>query len=82
MATERGRVGVVLRFPDGTKEFRYPGKDLEEGDVVWHDGRRYRVVGASTDEMDRQIVLVEADSDSPGDLLSSERGGIQLVPFD
>jgi hypothetical protein len=27
---------VVVRFPDGSKEFRYPGKMLEVDDVLWH----------------------------------------------
>ena len=38
---------MVVRFPDGSKEFRYPEKMLVEGDVVWHDGERFRVVSVN-----------------------------------
>jgi hypothetical protein len=71
----------VVRFPDGSKEFRFPEKMLEEGDVVWHEGQRYRVVHITTDS-GSSSVTVELDSENLGDLLSSERGGIQLVPID
>ena len=71
----------VVRFPDGSKEFRFPEKMLEEGDVVWHEGERYRVVHVTTDD-GNSSATVELDSEDIGDLLSSERGGIQLVPID
>ena len=71
----------VVRFPDGSKEFRFPEKMLEPGDVVWHEGERYRVVHVTTDD-DSSSVTVELDSEEIGDLLSSERGGIQLVSID
>jgi hypothetical protein len=29
---------IVVHFPDGTREFRYPAKPLEDGDVIWHEG--------------------------------------------
>ena len=70
-----------MRFPDGSKEFRYPQKMLEEGDLVWHEGERYRVVHVASDD-GNSSVTVELDSENLGDLLSSERGGIQLVPID
>lgn len=69
---------MVVRFPDGSKEFRYPEKMLVEGDVVWHDGERFRVVSVSSDEKDSAVVIVEADS-GIGDLLRSEEGSIHLV---
>jgi hypothetical protein len=73
----RRTVSLLIRFPDGTKEFRYPGKELVEGDVVWHDGEHYRVVTVTTDERDRVTATVEADS-GLGDLLRSEEGAIHL----
>ena len=69
---------MVVRFPDGSKEFRYPEKTLAEGDVVWHDGERFRVISVSTDEKDRAVVIVEADS-GIGDMLRSEEGAVHLV---
>ena len=71
----------VVRFPDGSKEFRFPEKMLEAGDVLWHEGERYRVVHVTTDD-GNSSVTVELDSEDLGDLLSSEHGGIQLVPID
>ena len=38
---------MIVRFPDGDKEYRYPEKDLHEGDVIWHDREAYRVVSIS-----------------------------------
>ena len=73
---------VVVRFPDGSREFRYPEKMLEVGDVVWHDGDRYRVVHVAADDDDRPVVTVEPESDDLGDILRSERGGVELVPVD
>jgi hypothetical protein len=73
---------IVIRFPDGDKEFRYPDPELVEGDVVWHDGERYRVIHITADGGGARNVTVELDSDDLGELLSSERGGIQLVPVD
>jgi hypothetical protein len=70
---------VVVHFPDGSKEFRYPAEPLKAGDVVWHEGERYRVLQVSTDA-DTTSVTVELDSEDIGNLLSSERGGIVLIP--
>jgi hypothetical protein len=72
---------VVVRFPDGSREFRYPEKMLKEGDVIWHDGRNYRVVGVFSEDGHGPVVTVEAEPEDLGDLLQSERGGIQLVPI-
>lgn len=73
---------VVVRFPDGSKEFRFPEKMLEAGDVVWHDGQRFRVIHVGTDPDDRPFATVEPESDGLGDVLRSERGAIELVPLD
>jgi hypothetical protein len=73
---------VVVRFPDGSREFRFPEKALEEGDVIWHEGQRYRVVHVGSDDGENPVVTVEPESDDIGDLLQSERGAIALVPVD
>jgi len=73
---------IVVRFPDGSREFRYPKEPLEEGDVIWHEAQRYRVLHVGTDDEGNAVVTVEPDSDDLGDLLDSERGGIVLVPDD
>jgi hypothetical protein len=71
----------IVRFPDGTREFRYPERPLKEGDAVWHDGVRYHVVSLSEDAAGDQLtVTVEPDAESIGDLLSSEEGALVLVP--
>lgn len=73
---------VTVHFPDGSREFRFPTEMLKEGDVIWHEGERYRVIHVASDDRDHPAVTVELDSDDIGDLLGSERGGIQLVPVD
>ena len=73
---------VVIHFPNGSREFQYPPEELKEGDVIWHEGQRYRVTHATTDEGDNPSVTVELDSEDIGDLLGSERGGLILVPVD
>jgi len=35
---------ILIRFTDGTREFLYPSRELKEGDHVWHDGVRYRIL--------------------------------------
>lgn len=72
---------IVVRFPDGTKEFRFPEKELTVDDVIWHDGERYRVISISLDDENRPIVVVELISDSLLDKLQSEEGAIRLVPI-
>jgi hypothetical protein len=70
---------IVVRFPDGTREFRYPQKMLEEGDVIWHDGARYRVISVSTDGDEAPpFVVVEPESPSLDEKLQSEEGAIRL----
>ena len=69
---------MVCASPTGSKEFRYPEKMLVEGDVVWHDGARFRVISVNTDEQNRAVVIVEPDS-GIGDLLRSEEGAVHLV---
>jgi hypothetical protein len=72
---------VVVRFPDGSREFRFPARMLELDDVIWHDGARYRVVAVNQDDPDRPVVTVDPEPEGLGDLLNSERGAIELVPM-
>ena len=71
----------VVHFPDGSKEFRYPARPLEEGDVVWHEGVRYRVLAVTEEDGRQATVTVEPDSDDITDVLSSERGSLALEPL-
>jgi hypothetical protein len=73
---------VVVHFPDGSREFRFPSHPLKEGDVIWHEGQRYRVIHVASDDGDNPSVTVELESDDLGDTLRSEKGAIQLVPID
>jgi len=68
----------IVHFPDGSKEFRYPSRPLEEGDVVWHEGSRYRVLAVTEADGRQATVTVEPDSDDVGDLLTSEKGALSL----
>jgi hypothetical protein len=68
---------LVIRFPDGTKEYRYPEKMLAEGDIVRHNGDRYRVMSVSTDDGTTNIV-VESESPNVSDTLKSERGAVAI----
>ena len=69
---------VVIRFPDGMREFRCSGRALVTGVTVWHDGEHYRVISLS-DDQGRVVALVEPDS-GIGDLPRSEEGAIRLEP--
>ena len=72
---------LIVRFPDGTREFRYPERPLEVGDAIWHDNVRYHVISVTEDAAGDQLtVTVEPDAESIGDLLGSEEGALVLVP--
>jgi hypothetical protein len=73
---------IVVRFPDGTKEFRYPQKMLAVNDVIWHDGQRFRVVSVTSDADEQAIVVVEPKSSDLTDLLRSEEGAVRLEAID
>lgn len=74
---------LIVRFPNGSREFRYPDRPLEVGDHLWHDNVRYHVVSVTEDaEGDQLTVTVEPDAESLGDLLGSEQGALVLVPAD
>ena len=70
---------VIVHFPDGSREFRYPSRKLERGDVIAFNGDNYRVVDVTSDG-DGYSVIVEPDSDDLLDLVRSERGAIELEP--
>jgi hypothetical protein len=70
---------IYVRFPDGTREFLYPSRELEEGDSIWHDGTRYRVLSIAQTDGQPYTVTVEPETDSLGDLLRSEEGAVRLV---
>ena len=59
---------VVVHFPDGHREFRYPAEKLNEGDVIWYDGKRYRVISTSLDDHGNALALVEP---APEDLATT-----------
>jgi hypothetical protein len=72
---------LIVRFPDGSREFRYPDHALEVGSAIWHDNVRYHVISVSEDaDGDQLTVTVEPDAQSLGDVLSSEEGALVLVP--
>ena len=74
---------LIVRFPDGSREFRYPDHPLEVGDGIWHDNVRYHVVSVSAnDGGDQLTVTVERDAEGIGELLGSEEGALVLVPAD
>jgi hypothetical protein len=72
----------VVHFPDGSKEFRFPSEPLKEGDAIWHEGARYRVLHVTSHDGAGASVTVERAPDDIGDMLRSEQGGIMLVPVD
>ena len=71
---------VVVRFPDGSRDFRFPKDPLTEGDVIWHDGERYRVLHVASGDGAGPVVTVEIASDGLRDNLHSEEGAIRLTP--
>ena len=74
---------LIVRFPDGTREFRYPDTPLQVGAAIWHDGVRYHVVSVSEDaEGDQLTVTVEPHAEGLGDVLRSEEGALILAPAD
>jgi hypothetical protein len=68
---------VVVRFPDGSKEFRLAERALVEGDVIPHGADRFRVTAITT-EADRTIVSVELDGSWPDP--NEDSAVAQLLP--
>ena len=69
---------IKIHFPNGSREFRYPERPLEVGDVLHHDGERYRVLSVS-DDNGLGRATVELISEDLVDKLQSEEGGLRLV---
>jgi hypothetical protein len=78
--SEEAMSSIYVRFPDGSKEFLYPSRELKEGDTIWHDGTRYRVLSIAQNDGKPQNVTVEPEAENLGDLLSFEEGALRLVP--
>jgi hypothetical protein len=73
---------IIVNFPDGTREFVYPANPLNEGDVIWHDGGRYRILSIVQNDGRPQTATVEPETDGLGSLLTSEEGALRLVPVE
>ena len=69
----------IVRFPDGDREFVYPTKPLKEGDVIWHDGARHRILSIVENGGGPKTATAEPESDGLGNLLTSEEGALRLV---
>ena len=69
---------ILIRFPDGTREYRYTGQDVLAGDRIWHDGEHWRVLWVTSNDGGPQTATVELDSDDLTDVLRSEKGAIEL----
>ena len=65
---------IIIRFPDGTREYRYSGRDVEQGDVIWHDGEEWTVLAVVTNDGGPQTATVEPNADGLKDKLQSEKG--------
>ena len=72
---------IIIRFPDGAREYRYRARDVLEGDVSWHDGRQWKVLGVISNDGRPQAASVELDSDDLMNKLRSESGAIALGPL-
>jgi hypothetical protein len=71
---------VIVHFPDGDRELVFPAKPLKEGDTIWHDGARWRILSIAQNDGGPQTATVEPESDDLGNLLTSEEGALRLVP--
>ena len=72
---------VIVHFPDGSREFRYPDQPLEEGDTIWHEGERYTVIRVAEDGSRSSVTVQQLDSDGAAGAAGSE-DGIHLAPLE
>jgi hypothetical protein len=72
---------IIIRFPDGTREYRYTGRSVEQGDVIWHDGEQWTVLAVVSNDGGPQTATVELNSDGLIDKLQSEKGAVELGPL-
>jgi hypothetical protein len=73
---------ISIRFPNGSREFRYPERPLEVGDVLHHDGERYRVLNVSNNDDGRDRATVALIAEDLIGKLESEEGGLRLVALE
>jgi hypothetical protein len=73
---------ILIQFPDGAKEFRWPADGLNQGDTIWHDGQAYRVLSVHTEESGPAHATVDPVPRNLGDVLKSEEGAIRLEAFE
>jgi len=73
---------VSIRFPDGSREFRFPHTRIREGDEVIHDGLRYRVISVIGDGNGCDVATVELVPEGLTDRLASEEGSVHFLPLD
>ena len=72
MEPETNAQNVVVRFPDESRDFQFPDDPLAEGDVIWHEGERYRVRDIASRDGAGPIATVEIESHGLGDNPGSE----------
>ena len=70
---------VIVHFPDGDREFVFPANPLKEGDVIFHDGTRWRILSIVQNDGGPQTATVEPERDGLGNLLTSEEGALKLL---
>ena len=71
---------IVVRFPDGYREFHMTSRALEVGDRGWRDGDAYRVRSGLANDHGGAVIVVEPESPTVGEALRSESGAIVLEP--
>ena len=71
----------IIRFPYGTREHRYGGRDVALGDRISHDGKSWTVLSVVFNYGGPQTVTVEFDSDELTDILQSEKDAIDVGPL-
>jgi hypothetical protein len=58
----------------------FPANPLKEGDVIFHDGTRWRILSIVQNDGGPQTATVEPERDGLGNLLTSEEGALKLLP--
>jgi hypothetical protein len=56
---QHASTSLVVRFPDGTKQYRFPTQMPEAGVALWHGGERYRMISVSADGNGASSLVVE-----------------------
>jgi hypothetical protein len=68
----------ICRPAPGEPEYRYTGRDVEQGDIIWHDGEHWTVLAVVSNDGGPQTASVEPNSDGLIDKLQSEKEAIEL----